>query len=101
MVKVRDPNGVPWTVYRRWFPHWDFSSFHGVDPGDLGAYLLAVLWLPWFIAKCLGVRWVISIERNGIEVCDARVRGWRTSQRRIQELAGAAAAGTLQKELAG
>jgi hypothetical protein len=100
MVKVTDPDGVLWKVYRRWFPNWDLSFLHGADPGDFGAYLLAVLWPPWFIAKCLGVRWIISIERNGNEMGDARVRGWRKSQRRIQEIAEAAAAGTLRKELA-
>ena len=92
---------MPWTVYRRWLPNWNLSFLQGPDLSDVGGYLLAVLWPPWFIAKWLGVRWVIAIERDGKVVCDARVRGWRTSQRRIQELAGAAAAGTLQKELAG
>jgi hypothetical protein len=100
MVKVTDPGGVPWKVYRRWFPNWELSWLQGTDLGDLGAYLLAVLWPPWFIGKCLGVRWVILIERNGNEVADERVRGWRKSQRRIKELARAAAAGTVQKDLA-
>jgi hypothetical protein len=54
-----------------------------------------VLWPPWFIAKWLGVPWVILIERNGSEIGDERVRGWRESQRRIQEIAESAAAGTL------
>jgi len=48
-------------------PHLVAVLSHGADPGDLGAYLLAVLWPPWFIAKCLGVRWIIAIERNGRE----------------------------------
>jgi hypothetical protein len=76
------------------------SPFSAADPGDLGAYLLAALWPPWFIAKFLGVRWVILIERKGNEVGDERVRDWRKSQRRIREIAAAAAAGILQKELA-
>jgi DivIVA domain-containing protein len=95
MVKVLDPDGVPWTVYRRWFPNWKLHSFGNPDPGEIGAYLLAVLWPPWFIAKWLGVPWVILIERNGSEIGDERVRGWRESQRRIQEIAESAAAGTL------
>jgi hypothetical protein len=37
----------------------------------------------------------ILIERNGREIGDERVRGWRESQRRIQEIAESAAAGTL------
>jgi hypothetical protein len=53
-----------------------------------------------FIAKWLGVRWIVSIERNGGEVGDERVRGWRKSQRRIREIAQSAAAGTLQQESA-
>jgi len=87
-------------VYRRWFPNWNLSFLSDAGSGDFGTFFLAVVWPPWFIAKWSGVRWIILIERNGREVGEVRVRGWRKSQRRIHEMAEAAVAGTLQKELA-
>src|SRR5689334_559994 len=100
MVKVTGPNGVQWTVYGRWFPNWTRSCLPDTDRGgDLDTFFLAVVWPPWFIAKWFGVRWIILVERNGREVGEVRVRGWRKSQRRIHEIAEAAVVGTLQKEL--
>ncbi|MDG5486249.1 hypothetical protein [Mycolicibacterium gadium] len=98
MVRGTDRRGVHWRVYRRWFPNWNLSFLH-YDLGEFGAVLLAVLWPPWFIGKCFGARWIISIERNGSEVGVVRVRGWRKSQQRIHELAEAVATGTPQQEL--
>jgi len=101
MPAVTDPNGVQWSVHRRWRPH----SLNAVNPTDTGdaliseltfnLVLIAVTWPFWFIAKWLGVRWKIVIERDGTVVGETLVRGWRKSQRRIQELTQSAAAGTL------
>lgn len=95
MFRVLDPPGVPWTVYRRWFPNWDLSFMGGADPGELGLLLFAVFWPPWVLAKFLGVRWVICVERNGIHVRDEKIRGWHESNRRLDELAAAVANGQL------
>ena len=67
----------------------------------LGLLLLLILWRAvgwplWFIAHWLGVRWVIVVERDGKKVTEL-VRGWGKSQRRIQEIAESAAAGTLHQ----
>jgi hypothetical protein len=105
VAEVTDPDGVQWSVRRRrWY---DMSgSLSGVDGNSLGDNpLLGLLLLPlffvawwpvWFIAHWLGLKWKIVIERDGTEVGDEQVRGWRKSQRRIQEIAELAAAGTLR-----
>jgi len=89
MATVTDPDGVQWKVYRLWSPDWDYS--------DLQEAFFFIVWPLWFLAKCLGLRWIIQVERDGRWVGDAKVRGWRKSQRRIQELAESVAAGTLQQ----
>jgi hypothetical protein len=48
----------------------------------------------WFIAKWFGAPWTIVIERNGTEV-----RGWRNSQRCIQEFVDSAADATLDRQI--
>jgi hypothetical protein len=53
----------------------------------------------WFIAKWFGAPWTIVIERNGTEVREAKVRGWRNSQRGIQEFVDSAADGTLDRQI--
>ena len=98
MVKVTDPDGVQWKVYRCLFPTRGIWFLDG-DLGEAAVIILPAVWLPWLIAKWLGVRWIISIERNERQVDEVSVRGWRRSQRRIHEIAEAAAAGTLQNEL--
>jgi hypothetical protein len=92
MAKVTDPDGVQWSVSREWFfglPSWlDGSS-------DLG-YLLLAIWPFWLIAHWLGLPWVIEINRAGTPMGTEEVRGWVKSERRIQEIAQSAAAGTWQ-----
>jgi hypothetical protein len=91
MTKVTDPDGVQWSVSREWFfglPSWlDGSS-------DLGLILFAV-W-PFLIAHWLGLPWVIVINRAGTAMGTEEVRGWVKSERRVQEIAQSAAAGTWQ-----
>ncbi|MDT5244189.1 MAG: hypothetical protein QOD36_1565 [Mycobacterium sp.] len=53
----------------------------------------------WFIAKWFGAPWTIEIERNGTEVREAKVRGWRYSQRGILEFVDSAADGTLDRQI--
>jgi hypothetical protein len=97
-VEVTDPGGVQWSVYRRrWY--WRSADDAGIELEWLAAgTLLLVAWWPfWFIAHWVGLRWKIVTERDGTEVGDERVRGWRKSRRRIQEIAESAAAGTLEQ----
>jgi hypothetical protein len=103
MTKVRDPDGMRWSVYRRWVGwYWEVSVGNDWNSGNLIDYDILINWLQivvvwpfWFIARLLGAPWRIVIERNGIKVGEERVRGWRKSQRRIQEIAESGAAGTL------
>lgn len=84
-----------WQINRRWWPF----------PGDaldltfgllelLVGVLFLVLWPFWLMGKFLGVRWVITIERDGQQVGRELVRGWNRSKGgRIAELAVQVAAG--------
>jgi hypothetical protein len=71
------------------------------EGGELLIDLLQIVVISpfWFVAKWFGVPWTIVIERNGTEVGEERVRGWRNSQRRIQEIAESAAARTLDRTI--
>ncbi|MGW0158511.1 hypothetical protein ACWDUN_04235 [Mycobacterium sp. NPDC003323] len=88
MAVVTDPNGVQWSVYRRWWPFGNVVdlAFDGLI-GILLAAPFFLLWPFWLLAKGLGVRWRIVVERDGTEVQTEFVRGWRRSGARIDELA--------------
>jgi hypothetical protein len=64
----------------------------GDSDGVVGAIFAVVVllvllaWPFWFVAKFLGVPWTIVIERAGREVGTERVRGWRASGRRMDEI---------------
>ncbi len=49
--------------------------------------LFAVLWPLWLLAKYCGVRWVITIERDGHQVGRELVRGSGNAKRRINDIA--------------
>jgi hypothetical protein len=99
MAEVTDPNDVRWSVRRRrWYDLTDYPG--GVDDFGVILILLAGGWWPfWFIAHWLGLRWRIVIKRDGEEVHEEWVRGWRKSRRRIHEITESATAGTLQQSL--
>ncbi|OBB33109.1 hypothetical protein A5792_11880 [Mycolicibacterium peregrinum] len=48
--------------------------------------LVLLAWPFWFVAKFLGVPWKIVIERAGRELGTERVRGWRASARRMDQI---------------
>lgn len=103
MAQVTDPGGVQWSVRRRrWY---SLSGWDLADPGDGSGILVAIAllvgaWWPfWFVAHWLGLRWRIVIKRDGEEVDEEHVRGWRRSRRRIREILESAAAGTLPQSL--
>lgn len=97
MAKVVDPEGVAWRVRRWWWTPvpWE-TGFATLDMLILLIMLpFMVMWPFWLLAKWLGASWTIVIERDGTEVGRERVRGWRTSGQRVDELAQSAQAGTL------
>lgn len=103
MAEVTDPGGVRWSVRRRrWY---DLSgwSLADLDSGIGMLLTIAVLaggWWPfWFVAHWCGLRWRIVITRDGEEMDEEYVRGWRQSQRRIREIAELATAGTLRQSI--
>jgi hypothetical protein len=99
MAEVIDPSGMRWSAKRRrWY---DLTGYPG-GADDFGLILFVLLggWWPfWLIAHWLGLRWRIVVERDGEEVGEEWVRGWRKSGRRIQELIESATTGELQKAL--
>ena len=105
-VRVTDAAGVRWRVYRRWgFNYWrardEAMSGDAAEAGLIIDLLQVVVISPfWFIAKWFGVPWTIVIERNGTEVGDVRVRGWRKSKWCIQDIVESAADGTLEEKVA-
>jgi hypothetical protein len=90
---LTDPNGTVWAIERRWWPFpgdaLDLFDWFGVILG----VLFAVVWPFWLLAKFCGVRWVITVERDGHEVGRESVRWWSGSKRRINEIALEIAAG--------
>jgi hypothetical protein len=96
-VTVTDPDGAQWTVRRWWFKAFPIQT--GIEFLDFVIFLLVlpfmVVWPFWLMSKWLGARWSIVIERDGTKMGEEKVRGWRRSGERIQEIARAAEAGTL------
>ncbi|MEH3130998.1 hypothetical protein MN2019_03760 [Mycolicibacterium neoaurum] len=87
MTDVEDPTGGMWKVRRKtwWFP----SNVFGLN--DVLDVVLFVVLLPfwlgwpfWFLAKLLGVPWVIVIERGDETVGTERVKGLRAANRRVK-----------------
>jgi hypothetical protein len=105
MAKVTDPDGVQWSVHRRWVGWYrEVSVDNAWNAGNLIDYDILINWLQivvvwpfWFIARWLGAPWIIVIDCDGRTVGQERVRGWGESRRRIQEIAQSAAAGSLQQ----
>jgi len=83
---LTDHNGTVWSIRRRW---WSFPG--ALDllgwVGDLIGVLFIVLWPFWLLGKFCGVRWVITINRDGERVGRERVRGWKNSKLRMEEIA--------------
>jgi hypothetical protein len=71
----------------------------GIDLLDVLIFLVVLpfmlAWPFWLASKWLGARWSVVIERDGTKVGEEKVRGWRRSGERIQEIARRAEAGTL------
>jgi hypothetical protein len=87
MAEVLDPHGCAWDVHRDWWPFpghlLDFTEVVDLAIG----LLFVVLWPFWLLAKLLGVRWAIVVERDGEEVSRELVRGWAAAKARVNEIA--------------
>ncbi|MGZ5363507.1 MAG: hypothetical protein ACXWZR_05280 [Mycobacterium sp.] len=75
MAVLTDPNGTVWSINRRmWpFPGDALDLTFGLFEVLIGV-LFALLWPFWLLAKFCGVRWVITVERNGHQVGRELVR---------------------------
>lgn len=93
MAVVTDSRGVQWSVYRVLWPFPDLGDL--LDNFDFFGWVIGlvlivpflVLWPLWLLAKLCGVRWVVVVERDHVEVQRELVRGWRRSGGRCVELA--------------
>lgn len=92
MPEFRDADKVKWSVRRRWWPllgPLDMAS-SGTSTFGVVMFLLALpallTWPLWFIAKLCGVPWKVVTERDGDEVSTEKVKGWRASGQRIEEI---------------
>jgi hypothetical protein len=93
MAVVRDSGGTVWDISRRMWPFpGDLLDLTDIVAVVIGL-LFVVLWPFWLLAKFLGVRWAIVIQRDGHEVGRELVRGWSRSARRINVLALEVSAG--------
>ncbi len=91
---LTDPDGTVWSINRRWWPFPRVLldvTFGWVE--SLIGLILGTLWPFWLLAKFCGVRWVITIYRDGQQVGEERVRGWNRSRQRIKEIAQDVVAG--------
>jgi hypothetical protein len=89
---LTDHNGTVWSIKRRWWSFPDFLNLLGWV-GDLIGVLFMILWPFWLLSKFCGVRWVITINRDGERVGKERVRGWKNSKLRMEAIAQEVAAG--------
>ena len=88
MAVITDRDGAEWSIKRRWwpFPNGLLDVTFGWVESLIGL-IFAVLWPFWLLAKFCGVRWVITVERDGERVRKELVRGWSKSKARIDEIA--------------
>lgn len=83
-----------WEISRRWwpFPGDALDLTFGLLELVVGALFVA-LWPLWLLGKFCGVRWVITIQRDGEQVGRELVRGWNRSKGRIAQIALQVSAG--------
>ncbi|WP_245234149.1 hypothetical protein [Mycobacterium sp. PS03-16] len=93
MPDVKDPDGVRWRVHRRWMPLLDYLDMASWGTNWFGVvmFVLAlpflVAWPFWALGKLVGVPWKVVVTRDGDEVAEEKIKGWRDSGRRIAEIA--------------
>jgi hypothetical protein len=95
-VKVTDPSGEQWTVGRWWFTAIPWES--GIAFIDMIIFVIVLpfmlAWPFWLLLKWLGVPWSIVVKRGDTKVGEEKVRGWKASGARIDEIARLVQAGT-------
>ncbi len=87
MAVLTDPNGTVWSIKRRWWPYGGALDLTFGWVEELLGVLFVLLWPFWVLAKFCGVRWVITVKRDGQQVGKERVRGWNRSKQRVDEIA--------------
>ncbi|UXA20141.1 hypothetical protein [Mycobacterium sp. SMC-4] len=92
MPQFKDADGVRWSVRRRWMPlltYLDMASW-GINWFGVLMFLIALpfllAWPFWLLAKLVGVPWKIVVRSDGEDVAVEKVKGWRASGRRIDEI---------------
>jgi hypothetical protein len=79
-------------VRRRWLPLLTVLDAASNDFGVFSTLALLVaipmllVWPFWLLAKLCGVKWKVVTERDGTEVAVEKVKGYRASRRRIDEI---------------
>ncbi len=102
MAEVKDPDGVRWSVHRRWMPLLDYLDMTTWGNSLFGALMFVVAlpflfaWPFWLLGKVCGVPWKIVVRRADEDVAEEKIKGWRASGRRIEEIvAGVEVAGEV------
>ncbi len=97
MARVTDPDGVRWNVRRWWWQTIPWET--GFATLDALIFLLVLpfmlMWPFWLLAKWCGVPWTVQILRDGTEVGRERVKGWKQSRARVDQIARSLQDGTL------
>lgn len=93
MPELKDADGVRWRVRRRWMPLLDYLDMLNWGTNWFGVLMFVVAlpfllaWPFWALGKLCGVPWQVVVTRDGDEVATEKVKGWRASGRRIEEIA--------------
>ncbi|KUI24560.1 hypothetical protein AU195_01930 [Mycobacterium sp. IS-1496] len=90
--ELKDANGARWRVRRRWMPLLDRLDMLNWGNDWFGLLLfvialpLVLAWPFWALGKLCGVPWKVVVTREGEDVAEERIKGWRASGRRIAEI---------------
>ncbi len=97
MAKVTAPGGQSVTVRRWWWRTLPWET--GFATIDAVIFLIVLpfmlMWPVWLVLKWCGVPWTVLVEHDGTEIARERVRGWRASGARIEEIAAAVQSGAM------
>lgn len=81
-----------WRVRRRWMPLLDYLDMLNWGANWFGLVMFVVAlpflaaWPFWALGKLCGVPWKIVVTRDGEDVAEEKVKGWRASGLRIAEI---------------
>ena len=106
MPRVEGPDGVRWTIRRRWSTPSRLLPDPGADPTGIATLIVVVLALPRLIAfpfaaaaRLLGLRaWVVEASRPGAAPVRTAVRGTRAADAQVEAWAADVRAGRPPRE---